>query len=83
MNVETRYLVPDFDEGIVFRTLADAQLFADQQGFAWVVEAESLGPFPTGPTGRQWGKDEEGWFLFPEGACLCSDCLAKSPRGVV
>jgi hypothetical protein len=79
MKTETRYLVPDWNEEIVFRTLADAQLFADEGSFTWVVEVESLGPFPTGPSGRQWGKDAEGWFELPEGACLCAECVARLP----
>lgn len=78
MKQETRYRVPQFHDEAVFRSLDDAKQFSDEMGFDWVVEMESFGPFPTGPSGRQWAKDEDGWFDLPEGICMCDECLKRN-----
>jgi hypothetical protein len=77
LEESTRYVLPRWNEDATFQTLELAQRFADEHGHDWVVELESLGPFPVGPTGRQWFKDEDGWCEVPEGWCMCDACILE------
>lgn len=77
LEKSTRYVLPRWNEDVTFQTLASAQQFADENAHDWVVELESLGPFPVGPSGRQWFKDEDGWCEVPEGWCMCDACILE------